>query len=119
MTEDGVSITSRREGEVTTVTIGGEIDLLTAPRVRETLLALASDGRVNVVIDGRPITFIDASGIRALIEAHAALKNDGSRLVMIPSRAVQRLHSLLELDGHLPTFVTADEAFPNIDRNDI
>jgi anti-sigma B factor antagonist len=81
-----------------TLVLQGEIDSYTAPDLAE---QLAADPPVEV-IDVAGVTFIDSSGLRAIVEAHQARAAAGSRLVLrAPSAAVQRLLEISGLAGHL------------------
>jgi anti-sigma B factor antagonist len=76
----------------------GEIDSYTAPDLAD---RLGADPPVEVV-DVAGVTFIDSSGLRAIVEAHQARTSAGSRLVLrSPSAAVQRLLEISGLAGHL------------------
>jgi anti-sigma B factor antagonist len=76
----------------------GEIDSYTAPQLGERL----SDDPSIDVLDLAGVSFIDSSGLRALVEAHQARFDRGSRLLLrSPSAAVQRLLEISGLAGHL------------------
>jgi hypothetical protein len=49
------------------VTVTGEIDMQTAPQLAETLLQFANGA---VTVDLRNVTFMDSSGVHALLQAH-------------------------------------------------
>ena len=81
-----------------TLVLRGEIDSYTAP---DLAAQLAGEPPVETV-DVAGVTFIDSSGLRALVEAHQARIVAGSRLVLrSPSAAVQRLLEISGLAGHL------------------
>jgi anti-sigma B factor antagonist len=81
-----------------TLVLRGEIDSYTAPDLAD---RLAAEPLVEVV-DVAGVTFIDSSGLRAIVEAHQARATAGSRLVLrAPSAAVQRLLEISGLAGHL------------------
>lgn len=90
------------------VTIAGEIDMLTAPTLRERLgQAMGPRGTV-VVVDASAVTFIDCAGLRELLAAHTRLAVSGRTLVVrSPSRPVAEL---LELTGLTVTFAAAPVA---------
>ena len=93
-------VTVRRDGEVATVVVSGELDLATAPRL-STTVAEHGDARV-VVLDLNAVTFIDSTGVRLLIEADRACAGSGSRLVVLAGDGpVRRLLGLCKLDGRL------------------
>ena len=77
--------------------LSGEIDSFTAP---ELATRLGEDG--IAVIELSEVTFIDSSGLRALVEAHQRRLEAGSSLTLrSPSAAVQRLLEISGLHGHL------------------
>ncbi len=78
----------------TTLAVGGDVDLASAPALRA---ALAD--RAVVVVDLADVTFIDAAGLGVLLEAHRR-RPDGVTL-RTPSPCVRRL---LALAGHDATF---------------
>ena len=51
------------------VEIAGRIDSYTAPRIKETLNSLISEGRCNLVIDFQKVSFISSAGILAFVNA--------------------------------------------------
>jgi anti-sigma B factor antagonist len=68
-------LTVAREGGSTRVSLRGELDLATAPRL-EHALAEAGD---RVLLDLRGLTFMDSTGVRVLLEA--AERGGGLRIV--------------------------------------
>ena len=64
------------------VTLSGEIDLETSPRVREVLLGLAPNAH-KLLIDMAEVTYIDSSGIATLVEAFQRIKKQGGHMAFI------------------------------------
>jgi anti-sigma B factor antagonist len=77
-------------GDRTLVVAQGELDLATAPDL-ETVLA-AQTG--PVAVDLRELSFVDATGLRVLLQAEARSREDGKNLRFIPGQAVRRLFDL-------------------------
>ena len=76
----------------------GEIDSYTSP---ELTARLNADPTIEIV-DLAAVTFIDSSGLRALVQAHQARNEVGSSLQLrAPSAAVQRLLEISGLAGYL------------------
>lgn len=81
------------------VTVKGEIDIYTAPRFRDELLAAMEDGAVEVCIDLSGIEFMDSTGLTVLISAAKRLNASGGRLVLAaPSRPVVKLLAITGLN---------------------
>ncbi len=63
-------------------TAHGELDMATAPALRERMTAAIADGRRRLVIDLRPIGFLDSVAVAAILQARRRL-GDGGRLAVI------------------------------------
>lgn len=93
--------TSERPGGVQ-LDLTGELDMATAPKLEEELAAVEQRRPALLVIDLRPLTFMDSSGLRALVAADNRAREEGRRLVLIRGRdRVQRVFSITRLDERL------------------
>lgn len=112
--EFSVAVASRGQWEVLTVT--GEIDMATAPRFRQRLLAVISDGAQNVVIDLSGVDFIDSTGLGVLMGAAKRVRIAGGdiRLVMTGSRLAD-LIEITRLDRVLDVFDSVSAATVDAD----
>jgi anti-anti-sigma factor len=93
---------SDREGRAL-LTLRGELDLATAPEL-EQLVNERLDAGQDVVVDLRGLEFMDSSGIRVLVAAHArAARNDTRLFVVRPAdaTAVAKIIDVSGLDGEL------------------
>ena len=92
----------QRDGSVQ-LTLRGELDLATAPEL-EQLVNERIDAGDEVVVDLRPLEFMDSSGIRVLVAAHARAGRTGTRVYVVrPTRdsAVAKIVEVSGLDGEL------------------
>jgi len=71
----------QRDGSVQ-LTLRGELDLATAPEL-EQLVNERIDAGDEVVVDLRALEFMDSSGIRVLVAAHARAGRVGTTLVIV------------------------------------
>ncbi len=62
------------------VTVAGEVDLLTAPLVREKTCAVLEARPLLLVLDLRAITFFDSSGLAVLLEIARTAAGQGTTL---------------------------------------
>lgn len=92
-----------RSGRRVLVCASGELDLATAPTVRRALVDAGTPGPADVVLDLSGVTFVDATGLAALLQAAEALRAAGGDLHLAsPSRMLRRMLTLLELEQRLP-----------------
>jgi anti-anti-sigma factor len=100
--EDFSIAAAERDGRAV-LTLRGELDLATAPEL-EQLVSERLDGGQDVVVDLRPLEFMDSSGIRVLVAAHARAARAGARLFVVrpeTDSAVARIVEVSGLDGEL------------------
>ena len=65
-----LSLSSRSDGDKTVVEVGGEIDVYTAPKLRERIVELVEGGSYNLVIDMERVEFLDSTGLGVLVGAN-------------------------------------------------
>jgi anti-anti-sigma factor len=95
-----LDITISAEGADLVLAIEGEVDLSTAPTLRTCLEHSAADSCGKVVLDLSGVTFLDSSGIAAIVRTHRTLAGTDRRLVLRnPRRAVQRVLTISGIDG--------------------
>jgi len=83
-----------------TLLVYGEIDVMSAPKLHEALsLVIREEPRI-LQVDLANVTFIDSTGLSALVVAHRQLEEAGGelRLVSVPPK-VHRVFELVGLDG--------------------
>ena len=85
------------------LSLRGELDLATAPELEQLVNERLDEGQ-EVVVDLRGLDFMDSSGIRVLVAAHArAARNDTRFFVVRPAAAsaVAKIVEVSGLDGEL------------------
>lgn len=86
-----LSLSTRSEGDRTVVVVAGEIDVYTAPKLREQLIELVSDGTYDIVVDMEGVDFLDSTGLGVLVGGLKRVRaHDGSlRLVCTQDRILK------------------------------
>ena len=99
---DNFSVRSDASAGVVTVVVTGEVDLDTAPTVRDEVLRHLHGGAA-VHLDLGDVTFMDSSGLHVLLATSRRAAEVGAdlRLARVSAR-VQRLLELTGTDGVLP-----------------
>ena len=90
--EFGVEVDRGADG-VATVRVRGDLDLAGAPAFHAAADSALAGGAAGVVIDFSEITFIDSTGLGALVRIHTAATDAGRtmRLVKVPEVAARTI----------------------------
>jgi anti-sigma B factor antagonist len=87
----------QQAGAWTVVTVAGEIDMANADDLQSYLSSVAETHNL-VALDLSTVTFIDSTGLNALIRTYRLLEPGGSLLVLAPSPQVSRVLEVTGLD---------------------
>jgi anti-sigma B factor antagonist len=87
----------------------GELDLATAPELERVLLERLEEGKA-VVLDLRELEFMDSSGVRVLIAAHAKASEAAGRLTLVRPARGSAVDRILEISGVDEALGMVDEA---------
>lgn len=91
------------KGDTATLRLSGELDVATAPELRDNVVQLISEGRTQLVFDCSELAFIDSTGLGVLIGARArCLAANGSVALAGVRPALQRLLAVTGIDGLFP-----------------
>ena len=79
--------------------LAGEFDVYTAPQLRERVIELVDGGTRHVMADLREVTFLDSTGLGALIGGLKRLRaRDGSLTLVIGTDRIRRIFRVTGLD---------------------
>jgi anti-sigma B factor antagonist len=81
-----------------------------APQFKEGLVTYVRDGNKNIVLDLSDVTFIDSSGLGALIGSLKAVRKDGELVLCGARDAVVNMLKLTRMDKVFQIFSTPEEA---------
>lgn len=89
---------SERAGSVV-LAVRGEIDVYTAPRLRERLIELVKEGHRQVVVDLDQVDFLDSTGLGVLVGGLKRLRtNDGDLVVVCNQPRILKVFEITGLD---------------------
>lgn len=92
----------RSDDGVTTIALTGEIDLVAAPEVRTYVSGALAESPRRLVIDLSDVTFIDSTGVQALVVANQTTRLLKVDLVIVPGPPpVMRILELAGLENLL------------------
>jgi anti-sigma B factor antagonist len=79
---DGFGINVLQTDGAAMVCLSGELDIATAPRLREELIWLVNSGIRAVTVDLARLTFIDSTGLSVLVMAMKRFRREGGDLAL-------------------------------------
>jgi anti-sigma B factor antagonist len=95
----------------TVLEIGGEIDVYTAPLLRERLIELAAAGSNQVVVDLSRVEFLDSTALGVLAGAHRRLRaSAGSLTLVCPHERILKIFRITGLDSVFDIYDSVDAA---------
>ncbi|MBB4665232.1 STAS domain-containing protein [Conexibacter arvalis] len=107
------------DGEVVVIAVRGELDLFTAPELREALREHtdAVQRPPHVIADLSGCSFVDASGCQVLLRAARRLAAHERRLAIVNTNpGTARILSVMGLDELFPVVATRAEAAAAVRR---
>lgn len=106
-----LSLSTRTEGDRTIVAVGGEIDVYTAPKLREQLIDLVSNGNYHLVVDMEGVEFLDSTGLGVLVGGLKRVRaHDGSLHLVCTQERILKIFRITGLTKVFPIHATVDEA---------
>lgn len=103
--DDSFAISESSADEAAVVTVAGEIDIATAPRLREHLGTALERDKPVLVVDLLGVTFIDSTALGALIGGLRAARQAGTSLRLVVSEP--RILKVFEITGLDTVFTLA------------
>lgn len=88
------------------IAVRGEIDVATAPQLRESLHRVIADGESTVVLDLLEVTFLDSTALGVMVGALKRCREAGGELHVVI--ADPRIMKIFEITGLTNVFTIAD-----------
>jgi len=78
--------------------LSGELDVVTAPELAQTLHEVLAQPHVRVMLDLNGLSFVDSAGVSVLIKAkQAAALNEQTLVLRRPTEQLERVFALVGL----------------------
>lgn len=88
------------------IEVAGEIDVATAPRLREQVIALVNRGHHRLIVSLEGVDFIDSTGLGVLISGLKRVRTHGGDFALVCTEP--RILKVFEITGLLQVFVVHD-----------
>ena len=102
--------TSEQDG-YSVLTLRGEIDVYTAPHLRQAIVDLVDGGARDLVIDMTMVEFLDSTGLGVLVEGLKRVKrHDGSLSIVATQDKILKIFDITGLNKAFPIHATVGDA---------
>ncbi len=101
-----LSVTTRAEGGRMIVEVGGEIDVYSAPTLRDRLNALVADGHHDLIVDMQGVEFLDSTGLGVLVGGLKRVRTHNGSLQLVCSQ--ERVLKVFRITGLTKVFAIHD-----------
>lgn len=102
--ELGLDVTER-DGKAV-LSVRGEVDVYTAPRLRERLVELVAQGKHQIIVDLEGVDFLDSTGLGVLVGGLKRLRSHDGDLGLVCTQP--RILKVFEITGLTKVFSIHD-----------
>lgn len=103
-----LTLATREIDGKTIVSVGGEVDVYTAPRLRDQLTDLVAGGAYHLVIDMEAVEFLDSTGLGVLVGGLKKVRSHDGSLHLVCTQ--ERLLKIFRITGLAKVFVIHQSA---------
>jgi len=106
-----LSLSTRKQGDHAVLSVGGEIDVYTAPQLRQRLIELVEQGSQHIVVDMEQVEFLDSTGLGVLVGGLKRVRAlDGSLRLVCAQERILKIFRITGLEKVFGIYATVDEA---------
>jgi anti-sigma B factor antagonist len=98
-----LNLSTREVGATTVVAVSGEIDVYTAPKLRDKITELVGAGVYTILIDMEEVEFLDSTGLGVLVGGLKKVRAHDGTLELICTQ--ERLLKIFRITGLAKVFV--------------
>jgi len=98
-----LTLATREVEGTTVVSVGGEIDVYTAPKLRDKITELVGEGRFHLVVDMEGVEFLDSTGLGVLVGGLKKVRANNGSLQLVCNQ--ERLLKIFRITGLAKVFV--------------
>jgi anti-sigma B factor antagonist len=111
-----LKLETRDENGRTIVKVGGEIDVYTAPKLREQLIDLVSSGAYHLIVDMEGVDFLDSTGLGVLVGGLKRVRaHEGTLRLVCTQERILKIFRITGLTKVFPIHASVAEALSATD----
>ena len=103
-----LTLSTREVDGTTVVSVGGEIDVYTAPKLRDKITELVAAGSHDLVVDLEAVEFLDSTGLGVLVGGLKKVRAHDGSLQLVCTQ--DRLLKIFRITGLAKVFVIHESA---------
>jgi anti-sigma B factor antagonist len=105
------TVSVHERGADTVIAVTGELDIYTAPALRDALLDVVAAERSEIVVDLLGVAFLDSSALGVLVGGYKRVSTMGGHLrVACPPGPLTEIFRVTGLDRVLPLYTSVEDA---------
>ena len=97
-----LSLNTRQVGDHTVIEVGGEVDVYTAPKLRERMVDLVNAGNYHLVVDLDSVEFLDSTGLGVLVGGLKRVRTHDGSMSLVCTQ--ERLLKIFRITGLIKVF---------------
>lgn len=101
-----LTLTTHEVDGRTVVAVGGEIDVYTAPKLRDKITELVNAGKHSLIIDMEKVDFLDSTGLGVLVGGLKKVRAEDGTMELVCSQ--DRLLKIFRITGLAKVFTIHD-----------
>ena len=110
-----MDIESRKENNITVVTVTGRMDAVTAPVFEKSISEMISQGAQSFIVNFSALEYISSAGLRCILATAKQLKNINGKIVFVGLRgAVDEVFKISGFHSIFKVFETEEKALKKI-----
>lgn len=110
-----LSLDTRRDGDHSVIVVAGEIDVYTAPQLRDAISDLVAEGIFHIVVDMGGVEFLDSTGLGVLVGGLKRVRaHGGSMRLVCTSERLLKIFRITGLAKVFPIHDSVDDAVATV-----
>lgn len=106
-----LSLSTRAQQDHMVLSVGGEIDVYTAPQLRQRLIELVEAGSKHIIVDMEQVEFLDSTGLGVLVGGLKRVRAlDGSLRLVCSQERILKIFRITGLEKVFGIYRTVDDA---------
>jgi anti-sigma B factor antagonist len=104
-------------GGFAVIGLSGEVDVYSAPKLRETIKDLVDEGKYNIVVDLEKVAFLDSTGLGVLVGGLKRVKHHNGELgIICGQEKILRIFRITGLTKVFPIYGSRNELLAQVEE---